>query len=148
MDVYGQPCLEIEIKHDKDISPYAVQEICESVGWNRRETDLIATALENSIAVVSIWESEYMVAFARATGDKVFNATIWDMVVRPTHQKRGLGKLIIKELLKELDTYRIPLITLYADPGTESILPKIWFFKRSNRRTWHVSREMLLDMVN
>ncbi len=127
VDTQGHPMPGIEIKHDKNISPFAVQDICESVGWNRRETDLIAMALENSMIVVSIWDNEYLVGFARATGDKIFNATIWDLAVRPTHQKRGLGKLLMKELLRALDNYRIPLVTLYADPGTESFYQRYGF---------------------
>jgi len=127
LDIYGQPLPGIVIKHDKNISAYAVQEICESVGWNKRDLDLIARALENSVVVISVWENEYLVGFGRATGDKVFNATLWDIVVRPTHQRRGLGKLVIKELLRQLDTHRIPLITLYADEGTESFYHRFGF---------------------
>lgn len=117
----------ITIRHDKNVSAFAVQEICESVGWNRRDPDLIAAALQNSMIVISIWQNEYLIAFGRATGDKIFNATLWDVVVRPTHQRHGLGKLLMKELLKELDTYRIPLVTLYADPGTEDFYHKFGF---------------------
>jgi len=127
IDIYGQPLPGIVIKYDKNISAFAVQEICQSVGWNRREPDLIAAALENSIVVISVWENEYLVGFGRATGDKIFNATLWDVVVRPTHQRRGLGKLVMKELLKQLDTFRIPLITLYADPGSESFYQRYGF---------------------
>ena len=127
LDFYGQPLPGIVIKHDKNISAFAVQEICESVGWNRRDPNLIATALENSIVVISIWENEYLIGFGRATGDKIFNATLWDIVVRPTHQRRGLGKLVMKELLKQLDVYRIPLVTLYADPGTEGFYQRYGF---------------------
>jgi ribosomal protein S18 acetylase RimI-like enzyme len=127
VDVYGEPLPGIVVKHDKNISPHAVQELCESVGWNRREPDLIVMALENSVAVVSLWDNEYIVGFGRATGDKIFNATLWDIVVRPTHQRNGLGKLVMKELLKQLDQYRIPLVTLYADPGTEGFYQRFGF---------------------
>jgi aralkylamine N-acetyltransferase len=127
LDIFGQALPGIEIKLDKNISPFAVQEICESVGWLRRDPDLIAVALENSMVVLSVWENEYLVGFARATGDKTFNATIWDVVVRPTHQRRGLGKLLMKEVLKQIDNFRIPLITLYADPGTEGFYQRFGF---------------------
>lgn len=115
------------ISHDKHIPAIAVQEICASVGWTRRDVSLIARALENSLAVTSVWEKEKLVAFARATGDKVFNATVWDVVVRPTHQHMGLGLLVMAELLNELDSYQIPLITLYADPGTDGFYKRFGF---------------------
>ena len=68
-----------------------------------------------------------MVGFARATGDKVFNATIWDVVVRPQYQRRGVGLLVMRELLDELDSYEIPLVTLYADPGTDGFYKRFGF---------------------
>ncbi len=117
----------VMITHEKRLAPSAVQDLCASVGWSRRESDLIARALANSIAVVSAWQEGIMVGFARATGDKVFNATVWDVAVRPTYQRRGIGRLLMKELLKELDSYNIPLITLYADPGRDSFYRRFGF---------------------
>ncbi|MCA9815573.1 MAG: GNAT family N-acetyltransferase [Cyanobacteria bacterium HKST-UBA01] len=117
----------LRISHEKQLSPDDVQDICASVGWSRREPELIAKALDNSLAVVSIWDKEIIVGFARATGDMVFNATIWDMVVRPDYQNRGIGRLVMIELLKDLDDFGIPLITLYADPGTDGFYKKFGF---------------------
>jgi len=117
----------ISVSHAKDISAASVQDICASVGWSKREPDLISQALENSLAVASVWDKGLLVAFARATGDKVFNATVWDVVVRPSHQRLGLGTLVMNELLTQLDVYHIPLITLYADPGTDSFYKKFGF---------------------
>ena len=117
----------LSVSHDKAVPPNAVQELCASVGWSRREPDLIVRALENSLAVVSIWDKDELVGFARATGDKVFNATVWDMVVRPDYQRLGVGRLEMCELLKELDEYSIPLVTLYADPGTDGFYKRFGF---------------------
>lgn len=117
----------LSVSHDKAVPPNAVQELCASVGWSRREPELIVRALENSLAVVSIWDKEELVGFARATGDKVFNATVWDMVVRPDYQRLGVGRLVMCELLKELDEYSIPLVTLYADPGTDGFYKRFGF---------------------
>lgn len=117
----------LAIRHDKKLPPDDVQDICASVGWSRREPELISRALENSVAVVSVWDRGLMVGFARATGDRVFNATIWDMVVRPAYQGRGVGSLVMEELLKELDQAGIPLVTLYADPGTDGFYKRFGF---------------------
>ncbi|KAK2971866.1 hypothetical protein RJ640_000883 [Escallonia rubra] len=60
------------------------------VGFPRRDTDKIRLALENTDTLM--WyeyeKTKRPVAFARATGDGVFNAIIWDVVVdpnRPSH---------------------------------------------------------------
>jgi len=117
----------LAVSHEKNIAASAVQELCASVGWRRRELSLIARALENSLAVASVWDKDKLVGFARATGDKVFNATVWDVVVRPSYQHMGVGMLVMSELLKELDSYQIPLITLYADPGTDGFYKRFGF---------------------
>ena len=121
------PLKGLTVSHDKNISPLQVQDLCASVGWSRRDPVLIAKALNFSLAVVSAWDKEVMVGFARATGDQVFNATIWDVAVRPSYQKRGVGRLLMIELLKDLDSYSIPLITLYADPGTDGFYKRFGF---------------------
>jgi aralkylamine N-acetyltransferase len=128
----SQTLLGLEVKREKKVPALAVQDICESVGWARRDAELISMALENSLVVVSVWETGRLIAFARATGDKVFNATVWDVVVRPSHQGRGLGRLVMKEVLRELDVYNIPLITLYADQGTQHFYEKLGFLSDPN----------------
>lgn len=126
-DGRDDPLKGLTVSHDKSIAPLQVQDLCASVGWSRRDPVLIAKALNFSLAVVSAWDKDVMVGFARATGDQVFNATIWDVAVRPSYQKRGVGRLLMVELLKELDTYSIPLITLYADPGTDGFYKRFGF---------------------
>jgi len=121
------PLRLLTISHEKNISPLQVQDLCASVGWSRRDPVLISKALNFSLSVVSAWDKETMVGFARATGDQVFNATIWDVAVRPSYQKRGVGRLLMIELLKDLDSYGIPLITLYADPGTDGFYKRFGF---------------------
>lgn len=121
------PLKGLIVSHEKTISPIQVQDLCASVGWSRRDPVLIAKALNFSLAVVSAWEKETLIGFARATGDQVFNATIWDVAVRPSYQKRGVGRLLMVELLKDLDSYGIPLITLYADPGTDGFYKRFGF---------------------
>lgn len=121
------PLKNLTISHEKNISPLQVQELCASVGWSRRDPVLIGRALHNSLSVISAWDKEIMVGFARATGDQVFNATIWDVAVRPAYQKKGVGKMLMLALLQDLDTYGIPLITLYADPGTDGFYKRFGF---------------------
>lgn len=126
-DSSKDPPPNLTTSHQKDVSAEEVQDICASVGWSKRDPLLIAQALNNSLAVVSVWDKGTMVGFARATGDKVFNATIWDVVVRPSYQRCGVGLLVMRELLNELDEYDIPLITLYADPGTDGFYRRFGF---------------------
>ena len=116
---------------DREIDLYELEELCDAVGWSRRPLRKVRKAIQHSFLVVSMWEMRAnrrrLIGFSRATSDHAFNATIWDVAVRPSHQKRGLGRLLMVELLKDLDSYGIPLITLYADPGTDGFYKRFGF---------------------
>jgi ribosomal protein S18 acetylase RimI-like enzyme len=105
---------------DRNIDLYELEELCDAVGWSRRPLRKVRKAIEHSFVVVTMWElrGNYrrMVGFSRATSDHAFNATIWDVVVHPDFQSRGLGKALMKNIVKELRREDISNITLFADP--------------------------------
>lgn len=89
-----------------------------SVGFPKREPEKIRIALENTDALLWIEykKTNKPVAFARATGDGVFNAIIWDVVVDPSFQGIGLGKAVMERLVEELLGKGITNIALYSEP--------------------------------
>uniref|UniRef100_A0A803QAC8 N-acetyltransferase domain-containing protein n=1 Tax=Cannabis sativa TaxID=3483 RepID=A0A803QAC8_CANSA len=89
-----------------------------AVGFPKRDTDKIRIALENSDALLWIEyeKTQRPVAFARATGDGVFNAIIWDVVVDPSFQGFGLGKAVMERLIDQLLDKGITNIALYSEP--------------------------------
>ena len=56
--------------------------------------------LHSSQAAVSAWEKGELVGFGRATSDGLFRAVLWDVVVAESHQGKGLGRCIVKNLLQ------------------------------------------------
>lgn len=118
---------DIKIKFSKSIPADAVQRLFISVGWQYREVQDIQSCLSKSVAVVSAWYGEKLIGMARATGDGVFSATIWDVAVRPQYQGKGIGKLIIKNMLTKLDDCGIPLITLYSEWAKKEFYNKLGF---------------------
>jgi len=89
-----------------------------AVGFPRRDPHKIRVALEHtdSILWVEYVKTQRPVAFARATGDGVFNAIIWDVVVDPNFQGVGLGKAVMERLVEELLQKGITNIALYSEP--------------------------------
>lgn len=110
----------IVLSRKKDIDLYKLEELCDTVGWVRRPLQKVKTAIRNSFLTISLFCNEdkqsRLIAFARATSDSTFNATIWDVVVHPKFQRKGLGKILINEIVKELRCSDINTITLFADP--------------------------------
>lgn len=89
-----------------------------AVGFPRRDPDKIRIALENTDSLIWIQyeKTQKPVAFARATGDGVFNAIIWDVVVDPSFQGIGLGKAVMERLIDDLVERGISNIALYSEP--------------------------------
>jgi ribosomal protein S18 acetylase RimI-like enzyme len=112
--------LPIFFSTERQIDLYELEELCDTVGWARRPLRKVRTAIEYSFLVVTMWEirgsRRRLIGFARATSDHAFNATIWDVVVHPDFQSRGLGKALMKYVLKKLRNEEISNVTLFADP--------------------------------
>jgi GNAT superfamily N-acetyltransferase len=116
---------------EREIDLYELEELCDAVGWARRPLRKVKKALEYSFLVVSMWEVRgnrwRLIGFARATSDHAFNATIWDVVVHPRVQSKGLGKALMKYTIKKLRSDDISNITLFADPHVVDFYRRLGF---------------------
>ena len=57
-------------------------------------------AMEHTLFRVSIYDGNEIVAMARMIGDMGLDYYIKDVVVKPKYQGKGVGRLLINELLK------------------------------------------------
>lgn len=116
---------------DRDIDLYELEDLCNAVGWSRRPLRKVKKAIQYSFLVVSMWEMRgshrRLIGFARATSDHAFNATLWDVVVHPDFQSKGLGKALMKYVIKRLRSEDISNITLFADPHVVDFYQNLGF---------------------
>jgi ribosomal protein S18 acetylase RimI-like enzyme len=123
--------VKIIFSTNRDIDLYELEELCDRVGWARRPLRKVKKAIEHSFLIVSMWEikgeRKRLIGFARATSDHAFNATIWDVVVDPAFQSKGLGKALMKYTIKKLRSEDISNITLFADPQVVNFYRKLGF---------------------
>ncbi len=90
---------------------------------DRKREDL-AVALAHSKPVVSAWDEEQLIGFARATSDGVYRATIWDVVIHPDYQGSGLGRKLVQTVLAHPHvayTERVYLMTTHQQAFYERI---------------------------
>jgi predicted GNAT family acetyltransferase len=112
--------INIYLTTNKNINLYALEKLCDSVGWVRRPFKKVKTAIEHSFLIISLFHikdnNNILIGFARATSDHAFNATIWDVVVHPEFQGKGLGRILMDQIIRQLKYADITTITLFADP--------------------------------
>jgi len=122
---------QIYFSTDRNIDLYELEELCDAVGWSRRPIRKVRTAIQHSFVVISMWEQRgnfrRLIGFARATSDHAFNATLWDVVVHPEFQGRGLGKALMEETIKELRRADISNISLFADAHVVEFYSQLGF---------------------
>ncbi|MEB3161177.1 MAG: GNAT family N-acetyltransferase [Synechocystis sp.] len=116
---------------DREIDLYELEELCDAVGWARRPIRKVKKAVECSFLVVTMWEIKgnrrRLVGFARATSDHAFNATVWDVVIHPSLQSKGLGKALMQYIIRKLRHSDISNITLFADPQVVDFYRRLGF---------------------
>ena len=92
----------------------------ETTGWNAKyqatSVDLART-IKNSWYTLSAYDEGQLVGFGRIVCDGVMHAMIFDLIVHPRHQRRGIGSEILKRLLLVCRENNITDVQLFAASG-------------------------------
>ncbi|MGF1494078.1 MAG: GNAT family N-acetyltransferase [Microcoleaceae cyanobacterium] len=85
---------------------------CAAFWAKDRQLDELEVAVSNSDPVVTVWDQEHMIGFARATSDGIYRATIWDVVIHPDYQGGGLGRKLVQTVLSHPKLARVERVYL------------------------------------
>ncbi|MBU2552514.1 MAG: GNAT family N-acetyltransferase [Proteobacteria bacterium] len=96
------------------------------LGRERRDSGHLKEAFEASYAVVYAFGADRLIGMARALCDGRYQAAVYDVVLLPEYQGRGLGREIMRRLLDQLPVRNV---ILYAAPGREGFYEKFGFRK-------------------
>ena len=75
----------------------------ESVWDEAPSIEQVELAMENTLFRISIYDNDKLIAMARLIGDKGLDYYIKDVVVIPEYQGKGVGRMLIEELLKYIN---------------------------------------------
>ena len=89
--------------HDVDLDQLTI--LFNSVGWERRTADRarLAQLVRGSLYIVSAWDGDRLVGYARGISDGATKAYVSTVAVLPEYQKRGIGREIIQRLMADHD---------------------------------------------
>ncbi len=119
--------MAIELKMGtRDIDWSQVCTIFERAPLGTRDPEQLLRAAEKSYAVCSAYDGTAIVGFGRALSDGEYQSAIYDVVVMPEYQGRGVGKAIMEALLAELPQGPGPVL-IYAVPGKQGFYEKLGF---------------------
>ena len=87
----------------------------ESVWGQGPSIEQTRLAMDNTLFRVSIYDGERIVAMARAIGDKGLCYYIKDVVVLPEYQGKGIGRMLINELLSFIEENGVPETNIFVE---------------------------------
>lgn len=121
-----------------------------------RSIEELKIAVENSNPVVTVWDYEKLIGFARANSDKIYRATIWDVIVHPDYRGLGLGRKLVETILTHPQVNRVERVYLMTT-HQQSFYKKIGFvenqtttmlLENSYLSTSEISLNQLQEEVN
>jgi ribosomal protein S18 acetylase RimI-like enzyme len=128
-----------------------------SAFWGQDRTiENLKIAVENSNPVVTIWDNQKLIGFARATSDKVYRATIWDVIVDPNYRGLGLGRKLVETILTHPQVNRVERVYLmtthqqsfYKKIGFEENTTTTMILKNAYLSTSEISNHQLKEEAN
>ena len=85
-----------------------------SVGWTNytKNPSMLAEAVKASLWQLAVYDEKELIAYIRLVGDGHSVIFVQDLLVRPDHQRQGIGKKLLTEALATFPTvYQRLLVT-------------------------------------
>ena len=105
----------------------------QSTGWTFRRPatpDVLALSLEKSWFCVFAYAGTKLVGSGRVVTDGWLHAIIYDVMVLPAYQRRGIGREIMQRLLQKCLDAQIGTIQLFCAHGKQAFYEKLGFVVR------------------
>jgi ribosomal protein S18 acetylase RimI-like enzyme len=98
-------------------------------GMSGKSAEAARIGLVNSLFALTVFHDSTLVAMGRVIGDGGSFFQIVDIAVKPEYQGKGLGKLVMKELMAYLDqhTYEGSYVSLIADAPADKLYEQFGF---------------------
>lgn len=117
--------MTINIIHDCDgVDWQELVRILKQVKMGHHPPDVHKQAFEASHTTIFIYEDSRLIGFGRAISDGAYQAAIYDCAVHPDFQGRGIGEILIKNIMAPIAHCNV---ILYASPGKEGFYQKYGF---------------------
>jgi ribosomal protein S18 acetylase RimI-like enzyme len=123
---------EIEISIVKSSDPQVILELYRHAGWwetdeNPEYLRTVQKIIAQTFCFVIAKDNDRIIGMGRAISDGVSDAYIQDVMVHSDYRRQGIGKLIIRELVKYLRDNKLQWIGLISEPGYEHFYESLGF---------------------
>ncbi len=116
-----------------------------SVNWKILQYDKIEKGLDNSIYCVCIEDEDSIIGFGRIVGDGGTVFYVQDIIVVPSYQKKKIGTLIMREIMKYIDNNCVDgaIVGLIAINDLDKFYKKFGFIYNQNNSFYRYNSQCL-----
>jgi ribosomal protein S18 acetylase RimI-like enzyme len=119
--------MSVEFTDDLGVVDWVrLSEVFKRAPLGNRNPDKLQEVFQNSPIRCFVWDGGELIGAGRAITDGVRYSVIFDVVLLPEYQGRGIGKQIMDFLA---DRSKAPSILLYAVPKREGFYAKLGYRK-------------------
>ncbi|MBI5848871.1 MAG: GNAT family N-acetyltransferase [Nitrospirae bacterium] len=119
--------MDIQLADDvENISWEELARVIELAPLGKRDIVKLETAFRNSEMRCFAYHDEKLIGAGRGISDGALRAAIYDVVVLPQYQGKGIGTMIMEYLLVRANA---EITMLFANPGKEPFYGRIGFHK-------------------
>jgi len=119
-------------ENNKNIEEFNL--LYDSVGWGAYNEKTLKKALDNTFYSISVYDTEKIIGYGRLIGDTICFIYVHDVMVIPEYQRKGIGTIIMQNLLEKINEIKKenPDLRVYlgASKNRESFYEKFGFIKR------------------
>ncbi|TAN44226.1 MAG: N-acetyltransferase [Nitrospirae bacterium] len=117
--------MDIKLSDDiENISWTELARVIELAPLGKRDIGKLETAFRNSEMRCFAYHDGKLIGAGRGISDGALRAAIYDLVVLPEYQGKGIGTMIMEYLLERSNA---EIIMLFANPGKEPFYGKFGF---------------------
>ena len=117
------------------VTPGEYRSLLAAVEWPPVQQDdiAVAAALEASWNVTARTSDGQLIGLARVLDDGLLYASVWDVIVRPEHQRVGIGRALLTAVLEQTEGRR--LVSLISTAAGEALYRSAGFAEMDGRST-------------
>ncbi|OIQ26531.1 GNAT family N-acetyltransferase [uncultured Vibrio sp.] len=106
-----------------------VHDLYKQAWWSKNRTliDTISCIRGSQICIGIFDDNEALIGFARVLSDFIYKALIFDVIVAPNEQGKGVGKKLIEQLKSHNKLSQVKHFELYCLPEMEGFYRSLGF---------------------
>ncbi|HEX2221787.1 MAG TPA: GNAT family N-acetyltransferase [Candidatus Limnocylindria bacterium] len=121
---------DVRVEADAPLSPDEINAAYAWVEWPQREPGRLEAVTRRCTWFAARAADGGLVGVARLLDDGGLHASLWDVIVRPDHQRRGVGRALVEAALERCRDRR--LVALVSTPAAVAFFAEIGFVPESH----------------